>query len=167
MDVNVWILFLWLFSLCFAAKEPPQVTVPNQGILMGKEVQQIRTQKIITYLGIPYAQPPVESLRFAPPVTDPLPAWDGVRNASDYAPACLQTKEGYKERDLPFLHLLSDLTFETSEDCLYLNVFVPYGEYKHESNHKYELESTNIRGERRVLESANAIVLRNRLHIKK
>lgn len=124
--INVILSFL---TLCWAAKEPPTVTIPGQGVLQGKEVQLIRTQRIITYLGIPYAQPPVDSLRFAAPVTDPLPSWDGVRNASEYAPACLQVKEGYKERDLPFLHLLSDLTFETSEDCLYLNVFVPYGKW--------------------------------------
>lgn len=128
MLIRIVLCFFNAVCLCLTApREPPLVTIPNQGQLLGKEVSLIRTQRIVAYLAIPYAQPPLESLRFAPPVTDPLPSWEGVRNASDFAPACLQTKEDYKERDLPFLHLLSDLTFDTSEDCLYLNVFTPWG----------------------------------------
>lgn len=122
-----YVLFITFWS-CFA-REPPTVTIPNQGTIVGKEFAMIRTQKIIAYYGIPYAQPPLENLRFAPTAVDPLPSWNGVRNATEYASACLQTKEDYRDQDKPFLNLISDLNFNISEDCLYLNVFVPYGEF--------------------------------------
>lgn len=103
------------------------VTIPDQGSIMGKEVSMIRTQRILAYLGIPYAQPPLERLRFAPPVTDPLPSWDGIRNGTEFAPACLQSNDDFSKRETSFLHLISDLNYEVNEDCLYLNVFVPFG----------------------------------------
>lgn len=122
-------LFLMNFVClsCLAAREPPTITIPNQGMIIGKEISLIRTQRILAYLGIPYAKPPV---RFAPPDVDDLPSWEGVRNATEFEAGCMQLKESYREEDLPFLHLLSaDLSFSVSEDCLYLNVFVPYGEF--------------------------------------
>ena len=39
---------------------------------------------ITTFLGVPYAAPPVGALRFEPP--QPVPAWAGVRAASDRGP---------------------------------------------------------------------------------
>lgn len=120
---------LCLFNLvclsCGALRDPPTVNIPNQGMLVGKEISLIRTQRIIAYLGIPYAKPPE---RFAPPDTDELPVWDGVRNATEYEAGCMQNKENIQPEDEPFNHLLSDQDLPYSEDCLYLNVFVPYGE---------------------------------------
>lgn len=119
-------IYLFTFYTCFA-RDPPMVTIPNQGTIIGKEMSMIRTQRILAYLGIPYASAPVERLRFSPPVIDPLPSWEGLRNATEYAPACLQGEESFNKLDLPFLHLVSDLPYEVNEDCLYLNVFVPFG----------------------------------------
>jgi hypothetical protein len=59
--------------------------------------------------GVPYAAPPVGDLRWRPPA--PVTPWSGVRDATNFASPCIQ------------------LAFPTgtfgSEDCLYLNVFVP------------------------------------------
>lgn len=125
------ILFLYTYLFCTSVKAardlPTTINIRNQGIIVGKEVSMIRTQRIIAYLGIPYAQPPVDYLRFAPPVYNPPPSWEGVRNATEYAAACLQTDKDFMQEDLPFLKLISDGNFEVSEDCLYLNVFRPYG----------------------------------------
>jgi para-nitrobenzyl esterase len=59
--------------------------------------------------GVPYAAPPVGDLRWQPPA-DVTP-WSGVRAATSFAPPCIQ--------------LNSPSTTIGSEDCLYLNVFVP------------------------------------------
>ena len=61
------------------------------------------------FLGMPFAQPPVHNLRWAPPL--PPTNWSGIRNASAYAHNCATTSGDY----------VADL----SEDCLYLNVYRP------------------------------------------
>lgn len=63
------------------------------------------------FLGIPFAQPPVGSLRWQPP-TGPM-NWTGVRNASWFGPACPQSFGAMT------------IGTEISEDCLYLNVYRP------------------------------------------
>ncbi|XP_015782174.1 neuroligin-4, X-linked-like [Tetranychus urticae] len=91
------------------------------------------------FLGVPYAAPPVNSLRFMPPVT---PAhWRGTRLVNHYQPVCPQKlpkafdaqgnikdspsnenlmrgNYGYFSRIIPHLS-------NQSEDCLYLNVYLP------------------------------------------
>lgn len=59
------------------------------------------------FRGIPYAAPPVEGLRWKPPVA--VTRWKGFRNATEFAPACPQ--------------VVTDGTV-TSEDCLYLNIWL-------------------------------------------
>ena len=70
------------------------------------------TQK--AFLGVPYAAPPVGELRWRAPK---LPAaWKGVRDATKFAARCEQW------------HIWNDYIFLDSgptEDCLYLNVYVP------------------------------------------
>ncbi len=64
------------------------------------------------FKGIPYAEPPIEDLRFKPPV-DKKP-WNGVCNATEYGPDAFQGK--------------TDLFYRSpkkSEDCLMLNVWTP------------------------------------------
>ena len=68
------------------------------------------------FLGIPYAASPEGDLRFKPAV-EPS-AWDGVLNATQFSPGCPQRCP---------LHLDLVCPNESSEDCLYLNVYVPKG----------------------------------------
>jgi carboxylesterase type B len=67
---------------------------------------------VSAFLGIPYAQPPVGPLRWAPP-QKPTP-WSGVFDASTFGKRCAQ---------------IADPTLQTAassdEDCLYLNVWTP------------------------------------------
>ncbi len=64
------------------------------------------------FAGIPYAAPPVGPLRWQPPA--PVPAWQGVRDATRPGPRCIQDPAN----DL-------DPEHATSEDCLTLNVWTP------------------------------------------
>jgi para-nitrobenzyl esterase len=96
----------------FAADAGPQVGIRG-GILQG-----VTAANVSAFKGIPYAQPPVGTLRWRPPV--PAVAWDGVRDASKFGPACLQPPA--QPKDLYF-----DGVLPQSEDCLTLNVWTPSG----------------------------------------
>ena len=78
-------------------------------------VRGSRGEKAIEFLGIPYAEPPVDDLRFKP-AEEPR-AWDGVHNGTKSGPGCPQrcTMAG------PLCPTIM------SEDCLYLDVYVPEG----------------------------------------
>ena len=65
------------------------------------------------FLGLPYAAPPTGNMRWRPP--QPLAQWQGVRDATSFAPSCPQNPTLN-----PFLP-----PGLTSEDCLYLNVYTP------------------------------------------
>ena len=67
---------------------------------------------IMVFRGIPYAAPPVGSLRWRPP--QPVAPWQGVHDATKFSPSCPQPER--PDRRLPKVS-------NTDEDCLYLNVW--------------------------------------------
>lgn len=85
------------------------------------------------FLGVPYATPPVGSLRFMPPVTPSH--WRGVRMANNYGHACPQKWPDANGFDVEssllslgrqeFLGRFKPFLENFSEDCLYLNIFLP------------------------------------------
>lgn len=85
------------------------------------------------FLGLPYASPPVGSLRFMPPVSGS--PWSGTKMMSHPAPVCPQVlprleNETEALRTMPrgqlnVLKRLIPLLKNQSEDCLYLNIYVP------------------------------------------
>ncbi|XP_046405254.1 fatty acyl-CoA hydrolase precursor, medium chain [Ischnura elegans] len=103
-------------------REPPPLLLPGQGLVVGREVHVSRSQRATLYAGLPFAQPPLGELRFAAPRTAPLPSWTDTRNASTFAPPCPQDAT----QDKVAKRFLQDAP-KPSEDCLYLNVFVPDG----------------------------------------
>jgi para-nitrobenzyl esterase len=85
-----------------------QVTV-GSGVVEGKQDGPVRT-----FLGIPYAMPPVGDLRWKAPL--PPAKWAGVRKAASFGTGCVQAP------------VYDDMNFRgagQSEDCLYLNVWTP------------------------------------------
>jgi para-nitrobenzyl esterase len=76
---------------------------------------------VIAYEGIPYAAPPVGTLRWRPP--QPAVAWSGVRRADHFAASCMQMIRG---EHLPWTSQFAAQN-PISEDCLYLNVWSPAG----------------------------------------
>ncbi|XP_075833188.1 liver carboxylesterase-like [Microtus pennsylvanicus] len=74
-----------------------------------------------TFLGIPFAKPPVGPLRFAPPEL-PEP-WSGVRDGTSHPAMCPQIdimKSDFAEK----MNLIMP-PMSMSEDCLYLNIYTP------------------------------------------
>ncbi|HEY2949069.1 MAG TPA: carboxylesterase family protein, partial [Micromonosporaceae bacterium] len=63
------------------------------------------------FRGLPYAAPPTGDLRWRAP--QPPASWNGIRDASAYAPSCLQKRNLFQPPGAQ------------SEDCLYLNVSTP------------------------------------------
>lgn len=72
--------------------------------------------EVDVFLGIPYAQPPIGSLRFKPTVELSTP--DEERLCIEHAPAAPQTT-------MPFDTLMCVQIDHQSEDCLYLNIWTP------------------------------------------
>ena len=71
-------------------------------------------QGVLSFKGIPYAQPPVGKLRWRAPL--PPKSWKGVRRATQYDHDCMQ---------LPFPADDAPVRTKPSEDCLFLNVWRP------------------------------------------
>ncbi|XP_030748801.1 liver carboxylesterase 4-like isoform X1 [Sitophilus oryzae] len=79
----------------------------KQGLIEGK-TEYTESRKIVnSFLGVPYAAPPVGNLRFSPPQRHP--GWNGTYQATKHPPRCAQ---------LP-------IKSNYSEDCLYLNIWSP------------------------------------------
>lgn len=135
------LLSLLLLSLClslslYPASSSAQQTVPVISTAQGR-IRGILTPlpsdllgPVIQYLGVPYARPPTGDRRFQPP-EPPLP-WPGIRNVTQFAPVCPQSLD---ERSMlgdmmpswltANLDIAATYLTHQSEDCLYLNIYVP------------------------------------------
>ncbi|SPP81564.1 blast:Neuroligin-1 [Drosophila guanche] len=133
---GILLLLLLLSSLwpdCCECLHGGSNTVKTKyGLLRGIVVRS--TPLVEAFLGIPYASAPVGSLRFMPPITPST--WKTVRNADRFSPVCPQNvpippngPEALLEvprARLAQLRRLLPLLKNQSEDCLYLNIYVPY-----------------------------------------
>ncbi len=72
----------------------------------------------LVFRGVPFAQPPVGERRWRPP--EPLPAWTGVREASEFSASAMQRRLPGDVGDLIGIPAQTQ-----SEDCLYLNIWTP------------------------------------------
>ena len=89
-----------------AANSPTLVTIAN-GMLQGKI-----DGATSAFLGIPYAKPPVDDLRWKAPV--PVDPWQGALDATQFGKRCAQVAS-----------TAAQTAASTDEDCLYLNVWTP------------------------------------------
>lgn len=92
-----------LFSMTPVLAQQPEPIRVAQGLLQG-----VTLDDLTVYRGVPFAAPPVGELRWKPP--HPAAEWVGVRAAEKFAPKAIQGAAGSPD---------------TSEDCLYLNVWTP------------------------------------------
>ncbi|WP_406354513.1 carboxylesterase family protein [Streptomyces sp. NBC_01635] len=108
-----------------SAHETSVVRHTSLGLVRG--VDQSRSTGTLAWLGVPYAEPPVERLRWRAPVTHR--PWRGVRDARRFGDGCIQ--EGRLFSPSPSgphygLDIRDGLKKPVgSEDCLTLNVFRP------------------------------------------
>ncbi|XP_068180607.1 thyroglobulin [Antennarius striatus] len=86
------------------------ISIPGHGNLKGVAIETAlgsSRKAVVQFLGVPYARPPIGSLRFE--AAQPAD-WTGDWDATKTRPVCLQP---------------GDVPSASSEDCLYLNVFTP------------------------------------------
>jgi para-nitrobenzyl esterase len=89
-----------------AVSSAPTLVDTGLGALQGSADDGVRS-----WLGVPYASPPIDELRWASP--EPAEAWEGVREATEFGNVCAQPVA-----QMPGIP-------STDEDCLYLNVYAP------------------------------------------
>lgn len=90
------------------------------GYIQGRTMD-VNDRQLHTFLGIPYAEPPIKDKRFKPPV--PRQRMPGVFNATNYSPICPQN---IRSGALPVPYPMTKM----SEDCLSLNIYVPFSASK-------------------------------------
>ena len=120
--LNVMALFvLPLLTLGGCGSGAPTATSTATAGTLGRPAVQggvisgAQADGVWSYLGIPYAAPPIGELRWRPP--QPVESWEGTRSCLRYGPSCPQ------QTSLLETALLG--VGRTSEDCLYLNVWTP------------------------------------------
>ncbi|KAF8877142.1 carotenoid ester lipase precursor [Gymnopilus junonius] len=120
----VVVLIVHAIADAIAAPAVPTVTL-DSGTFIG-------TTDLVTdkFLGIPFAQPPVNDLRYRLP--QPILAYSGTHDATSFGPACPQQEvqlpivQGLAANVADFLvNSIYGQIFPDSEDCLTLNVVKP------------------------------------------
>ena len=90
--------FIHLILTTRLAASSSQISQPvvntSSGVISGF-TQSVRLRnatvvRVDTFLGVPFAQPPLGALRFRSPV--PVAFWNGVRNATQWPNTCWQAK---------------------------------------------------------------------------
>lgn len=95
-----------------------------QGKVLGKYVSlEGFAQSVAVFLGVPFAKPPLGSLRFAPP--QPAEPWLFVKNTTSYPPMCSQDAVASQVISELFTNTKENIPLKISEDCLYLNIYTP------------------------------------------
>jgi para-nitrobenzyl esterase len=111
--------YLLLFVVCSAllqatTRQEKQIQI-DSGVISGYYNKQTG---VTAYKGIPFAAPPVGSLRWKPP--QPVQPWSGIKNCIQFGPSPMQPKP------ISFLFLGPEFVVPASplnEDCLYINVW--------------------------------------------
>ncbi|XP_049870918.1 neuroligin-1-like isoform X2 [Pectinophora gossypiella] len=132
---RAWCWCAWLALAALAAAGPrysSRIVHTHAGAIRGVIVEPAsrRLEPVEAFLGVPYAGPPAR-LR-APPSA---PTWPGTRLADAFAPVCPQQHPDISNKSaaltrmpLGVYHELvaaAPLLANQSEDCLYLNIYVP------------------------------------------
>lgn len=106
-------LTLSLLAACFVRADDTPVVHAPAGAVRG-----VAEDGVNIFRGLPYAAPPVGSMRWKAPVSAAV--WQGVRDATKFGPACFQPKPRTAS-------IYADPPAEMNEDCLSLSIWAPKG----------------------------------------
>ncbi|XP_063793205.1 neuroligin-3 isoform X3 [Pseudophryne corroboree] len=131
LSLALWVLSVTARILSSHAQVYSQTVNTHYGKLRGMRMSLPNDilGPVDQYLGVPYAAPPVGEKRFLPP--EPPPSWSGIRNATHFSPVCPQNiQNAVPDIMMPVwftsnLDTVTGYLQEQSEDCLYLNIYVP------------------------------------------
>src|SRR5262249_51177529 len=98
-------------TMCWSTFASAQI---KDADVTGGRVAGTSTNGVSVFKGVPFAAPPLGPLRWEAPQA--VKSWTGVEQALTFGPACMQDANFPKIFGAPP---------ETSEDCLYLNVWTP------------------------------------------
>src|SRR5262245_39941864 len=91
-------------------------TLADQVSVQSGRLRGARRDGVIEFRGVPYAAPPVGSLRFAPPT--PLENWAGVRDAVADGPIAPQPPSRV-------FAVMGEISAAQDENCLTLTIWRP------------------------------------------
>ncbi|NP_001180223.1 juvenile hormone esterase precursor [Tribolium castaneum] len=108
------VLFYTSWKFCDVCAYTPShpLVYTKYGSVIGSVEYSRNSRAYMSFKGIPFAKPPVGDLRFKAP--EPPEPWNFSINGTKDAPFCIQKN-----------YFFSNPKVEGSEDCLYLNVYVP------------------------------------------
>lgn len=109
---RTWVVSIML-AFVLAAFGPRAMAQIVRAHVTGGVIAGTSADGLSEFRGIPFAAPPVGTLRWKAP--QPVKPWRGVRQTTAFGPACMQNGGG---GPIP-------AGISVSEDCLYLNVWTP------------------------------------------
>ncbi len=123
----IFILIMYIFNSSFphSTSNDPLIRSTNSGRVRGfdsyfRTSDSPRLHHVRSWLGIPFAKPPIGSRRFKAP--ERIEPWSGILNTTHFSATCWQTEQIVY--NLTAEKIWSPST-DCSEDCLYLNIWVP------------------------------------------
>ncbi|CAG7989479.1 unnamed protein product [Penicillium salamii] len=131
MYFPLFLSLLWAKATSHIYPPPELQIVTSSGIISGKYNNTAETVR--GFIGIPYAEPPVGSLRWTPP----LPKLShNLVDASSFSNPCAQV---YIYSDHAIWNVLPYKIWNKanmSEDCLYMNIWAPSAKRRHQKREK-------------------------------
>jgi acetylcholinesterase len=118
-------MYFFNSSFSYSTSEDPLILSTNSGRVRGfdsyfRTLNSTQTHHVRTWLGIPFAKPPIGTRRFKAP--ERIEPWSGILDATHLPSTCWQTE--VIVYNLEAEKMWSPNT-NCSEDCLYLNIWVP------------------------------------------
>lgn len=120
MVLAILVLVLVLPSSTVLAIIDRLVVQTSTGPIRGRS-EHVMGEEVHIFHGVPYAKPPMGTLRFRRPV--PVEPWHGVLDATRKPNSCMQERYEY----FPGFagEEMWNPNTNVSEDCLYLNIWAP------------------------------------------